>query len=617
MKKVARLRESINLDEVANNFSDGLNFIVRNNVPSVEIRTVNGKNILYLSVEETKVVAHAIKKHGKKVSAIASPLFKWYAKGDKSTVEFDNFGVDPNIDETVKKKYIIGIINQAQILGTTRVRVFSGLRTKNSDRIMEQGEIELMHYALEKAREKDIKLLLENEPACVIANSDDYVGTLKYFQKDGLLAWVDIANFYEIGKQVNKRMLEQLSPFIEYIHIKDPIGVRKHSYVPVGNGYINYKRIFSDLVDVLNKPTYFSIETHVKIKKAEASRKSLSYIRSIISSPRKRYAIIGAGRVSQKHAIACCRSGASELRGVFDIQAGRMKALAARYDCEIYSSLKELLSDSCIDIINICTPNNSHLNIAQKVVTSGKTALCEKPFSIDPDNLKSYATNPRFNRNTYIVFQKRFTPAARQFLQLVKNGSLGKIISFSIRINWWRNLNYFSDWHGNEEISGGPLFMQAIHAIDLLGKATDLNLDSAMGYSYKSRDKLVADDIVSVVVRLKNGVIGQIEVNLATFKKNIEESLFIVGTDGSIKVGGVGLSEDNHTQTAAAGLKPQKYFDANKQDYFGEGHTQLVQALSNKLLNVPDENVSLLVHPRDIIKVIGFTRSIYNALTRI
>jgi predicted dehydrogenase len=482
---------------------------------------------------------------------------------------------------------------------------------------MNQREIELMRYALEKAQEKDVRLLLENEPACVVSDFDDYVGTLKYFQKEGLLAWVDIANFYEIGRRVNKKMLEKLSPFIEYIHIKDPIGMREHSYVPVGDGYINYKRIFSDLVDVLKKPIFFSIETHVKTKKAEASRKSLAYIRSIISTPRKKYAIIGAGRVSQKHTIACRHGEKSELRGVFDVKANLMKTLAVQYDCEIYSSLEELLSDSCIDVVNICTPNNSHLNIAQKVVDSGKIALCEKPFSINPEKLKKYAANPRFNRNTYVVFQKRFTPAAEQFLRLIKNGSLGEIISFSIRINWWRDLDYFSDWHGCEKISGGPLFMQAIHAIDLLREATDLDVVSASGYSHRSRGNLLTDDIVSTVVRLKNGAVGQIEVNLAAFKKNIEESLFIVGTAGSIKLGGVGLSEDNHTQTIATGFLPQKYFDTNKQDYFGEGHTRLIQTLSNNLLNVPDEKASLLVHPRDIINIIRFTRSVYNVLTRI
>lgn len=616
MKKAVRLRESINLDETADNFSDGLNFVVQNNVPFVEIRTVNGKNILHLSPEETKKVARTIKKHGKKVSAIASPLFKWYAKGDKSTKEFDNFGVDPSVDEKIKKKYIVRIINQARILETGRIRVFSGLTVNDGNHVMKPSEIQLMHYALKKAGESGIKLLLENEPACVVSDFDDYMKTLKYFQNEGLLAWVDIANFYEIGKRVNKKMMEALAPFVEYIHIKDPIGMKQHSYVPVGDGYINYKRIFSDLVDVLKKPVFFSIETHVKDNKAEASRKSLSYVRSIISTPRIRYAIIGAGRVSPRHATACNRSNTGELRGVFDVKANRMATLAQQYDCEKYSSLEEILSNPDVDAVNICTPNNTHLNIARRVVKSGKIALCEKPFSINPNDLEKYTVNPHFNRNTYIVFQKRFSPAAMQFLKLVKNGSLGKIISFSIRINWWRDFNYFADWHGKEKISGGPLFMQAIHAIDLLGNAVGLNIDSVSGYSRRSRDKLPAADIIYAVTRLKNGVIGQIEVNLAAFKKNVEESLFITGVNGSIKVGGIGLSEDIHTQTAADGLLPQKYFEADKKDYFGGGHTQLIQTLSNKLLNIPDKNVSLLVHPGDIIKVIGFTRSIYDALSR-
>lgn len=158
--------------------------------------------------------------------------------------------------------------------------------------------------------------------------------------------------------------------------------------------------------------------------------------------------------------------------------------------------------------------------------------------------------------------------------------------------------------------------MQAIHAIDLLGNVVNLDIKSVSGYSRRSRANLPADDIIYAVVQLKNGAIGQIEVNLAAFRKNIEESLFITGSKGSIKVGGVGLSEDNHTQTAATGLLPQKYFNADKRDYFGSGHIRLIQTLSNKLLGIDDENVSLLVHPGNTIKVVSFTKSIYDALTR-
>jgi predicted dehydrogenase len=611
---VSKLLLSMNLDEVADNFSDALEFVVENNVEFVELRTINGKNLALMSLEETEFVANAIRTNGKTVSAIASPLFKWYTNKNVD-VSYDSFGFDPNLNFQAKKHIIKHVIKQAQIFEAKRVRIFSGLRESANDNIISKEDLVLLVYALKLAQEARIFLLLENEPACKIATFKDYLQTLFDFKDRGLMAWVDIANFYEIGEAVSQDMMQQLSKFTEYIHIKDPVGIQQHKYVPVGEGYINYKKNVPNLLDALYKETFYSIETHVKDRKTEASEISIKNFRTILYTPRLGYAVIGAGRISLKHAAALKSSHTSTLVGVYDTDKNKAKKFTQQNDCMQYQSFKDVLADKSVSVINICTPHDLHIDLAEQCLKAGKVVLCEKPFSTTIEKLKKFNAKNKQEEKIFIVFQKKFN-ACSQFL-INNKDSLGKIQHFSININWWRDIEYYRDWHRDEQNSGGLLFTQAIHAIELLSNVTSININESYGYKSQSRLGLNVPDIFSAVVKLDNNVFGTINVNLAMFDQNIEESLTIQGEKGVIKVGGVGLNELVYTRIKGIEYSPTTNVETQNNDYFGLGHAELINTLNNKILGIPDDKIEQLITPMSLIPITNFIETIYASAQRI
>lgn len=609
-----KLKLSMNLDEVADNFSDALKFVIKNEVNFVELRTINGKNLALLSLDETKVIAKSIREYGITVSAIASPLFKWYTKNSVQT-SYDGFGFNPNLNLQAKKSLIVHVIKQAKILGTNKIRIFSGLRESENDNAMNQEDRKLLEYGLKLAQSEGVFLLLENEPACRIATFKDYLETLIYFKNKGLMSWMDIANFYEIGEAISSEMFEQLSGFIKYVHIKDPKGISQHHYLPVGEGYINYKRITPELINNLASETFYSIETHVKDRKNEASEISIKNFRTILNTPRLRYAVIGAGRISQKHAAALKSCQTSTLIGVFDVDKNKSETFSKNYDCKQYQSLEEVLTDEKVEIVSICTPHDTHIELAKKSLEAGKYVLCEKPFSTNFKKLKDFNKQNRHNDKIFVVFQKKFN-ACSQFL-IQNKEKLGKIQHFSITINWWRNLEYYKDWHGNEISTGGLLFTQAIHAIELLSTIISIKIEESYGYMSRSRAGLNIPDVFSAVLKLEGNVFGIININLAMFDQNIEESLTIQGEYGVIKVGGVGLNKLIYCRINGMENINAENDDFANNDYFGSGHAELINTLNNKILAIPDPKIELLKRVADLTPITNFIEKLYASVQRI
>ncbi len=170
-----KLTITYNLDEVADSLQDGIRFLKEHNIDSAEVRTIDGKNIATLTLAETKTLKETLTESGLSVSAIASPLFKWYASDIKSESDADLFGMNPFLSRKEKKEMIEKIIDQARILDTKKIRIFSGLKPDTGNHALPQEESELIKYALEVAKQKGVQLMLENEPVCYISKLEDYI----------------------------------------------------------------------------------------------------------------------------------------------------------------------------------------------------------------------------------------------------------------------------------------------------------------------------------------------------------------------------------------------------------------------------------------------------------
>lgn len=597
-----------NLDEISDSLDESIKFLLENKIKFVEIRKINTKNITNLSLKETHALKQKLDFYSLSTIAIASPLFKWHSKIVHSHKDVDLFGGNPYLSKEEKIELIDKVISQAVILGAKIVRVFSGLISPSG--LIPIDEIDLLKYALSISNKKGIKLLLENEPVCNISSIEDYTNFFLSKKLKGLRSWFDIANIYEEGGKITTKNLKKILPFVDYIHIKDPVGIRMHEYTPVGKGFINYKKIITDIKSFVNKKIYLSIETHTKYNKMAASLESLNYLREILLTTRIKYGIVGAGKISKKHFWAIRSNHNSELRGVFDIKLSVATNASILQDCELFNSFEQLVKNNLIDVVVICTPHDTHLKLASFAIKHGKKVLCEKPLAIKAILIKDYIKNVNQKENTFIVFQNRFNCSMKKLYHHIDK-SLGQIKYVNITLRWWRDSSYYNSSHGKKYRSGGALITQAIHSIDILinilnaGEVKNISIRSK-----KTRKPITLPDIIIALIEFENGIFSTIEICVATDKKNTESSIFIVGENSSIKIGGVTLSQVEYINGDKV-----KDLDYDSRDHYGKRHIKIYKTLSDCFLNKTNQMPPLIARPQDAINVLTFIEKIEKAIS--
>ena len=120
-----------------------------------------------------------------------------------------------------------------------------------------------------------------------------------------------------------------------------------------------------------------------------------------------RYGIIGCGNVAKSHAVAIIKNQSSALGAVFDIDPARAKNFASRYHCKAEASLTSLLADASIDAVVVCTPHDTHKELALKILASGKYCVCEKPLCLTESDCRDIIRADQAKK-VITVFQVRF-----------------------------------------------------------------------------------------------------------------------------------------------------------------------------------------------------------------
>lgn len=258
-----------------------------------------------------------------------------------------------------------------------------------------------------------------------------------------------------------------------------------------------------------------------------------------------RFAIIGCGRIAQRHAEHINKIGV--LVAVCDIVTEKATALAEKYQANAYSSVEELLrTETAIDVVSVCTPNGLHAMHSIAALRSGFHVLCEKPMALSVQDCGEMIKEAeKANRRLFIVKQNRFNPPVAAVKKIIDEGRLGKIYSVQLNCFWNRNNEYYANsWKGTKELDGGTLFTQFSHFIDLLywmvGDVKDVYAFTA---NYHHKEIIEFEDTGTVSLKFYNGAIGTINYSVNSFDHNMEGSLTIFGEKGTVKIGGQYLNE--------------------------------------------------------------------------
>ena len=254
---------------------------------------------------------------------------------------------------------------------------------------------------------------------------------------------------------------------------------------------------------------------------------------------KQNFAIIGCGRIAQKHAHEIIKIG--KIVAVYDSDLQKGEAFAMQFHTKSYAAMEDMLSlEHSIELVSICSPNYLHKEHVIKCISAGKDVLCEKPMAINTaDAIEMIEFAKDKNTKLYVVKSTRYHSNIKKLKELIDNGALGKIYSFHLNFVWNRPERYFENtWKGSLEKDGGILFTQFSHYIDtlvwLLGE-----VDNFSGFrSNQSKKKIEFEDSGAFALKMKSGAIGTLHYSINAFEKNQEVSLNIVAENATITIGG-------------------------------------------------------------------------------
>lgn len=254
-----------------------------------------------------------------------------------------------------------------------------------------------------------------------------------------------------------------------------------------------------------------------------------------------RFAIIGCGRIAQRHAEHIANYG--KLDAVCDIVEERALSLARKYSCLAFSQIEDLL-EKCtgVEVVSVCTPNAVHAAHSIMALKAGKHVVCEKPMAIKTSQCAEMIAAARESERTlFIVKQNRFNPPVIALKRAIVEGKLGRIVNIQLNCFWNRNNDYYltSDWKGRLALDGGTLFTQFSHFIDLiLWLAGDVARLHSITGNLMHRNIIEFEDTGVVALEFKSGALGTINYTVNSYKGNMEGSITVFGEKGTVKVGG-------------------------------------------------------------------------------
>lgn len=260
-----------------------------------------------------------------------------------------------------------------------------------------------------------------------------------------------------------------------------------------------------------------------------------------------RFAVVGCGHIGKRHAEMIVRDSGAELVALCDIRPQEELGIEA-YDVPLFPSLDVLLhSDLDIDVINICTPNGLHADMAIQAIESGHHVVIEKPMALTlQDAEKVVYTSLRYQKQAFCVMQNRYSPPSVWIKDMVDSGRLGQIYMVQLNCYWNRDDRYYKagGWHGDAQLDGGTLFTQFSHFIDIMyWLFGDICHIQARFADFNHQNLTDFEDSGLITFDFIKGGMGCLSYSTAVWDKNMESSILIIAENGSVKIGGQYMNE--------------------------------------------------------------------------
>ena len=300
-----------------------------------------------------------------------------------------------------------------------------------------------------------------------------------------------------------------------------------------------------------------------------------------------KYALIGCGRIAVNHMKAALNNKL-DIVAVCDVKPEAMENLLKKYDLDQDSSIqhytdyqKLLEEHQELQLVSVATESGIHAEIALGCIDHGVNVIIEKPMAMNMEDADEIVRRSEEKHvKVSACHQNRFNVAVQEMRHALEEGRFGRLSHGSIHVRWNRDRGYYdqASWRGTWAQDGGCLMNQCIHGIDLLRWMMGDEVDEVYGVTRQQfHDYLECEDIGMAVVKFKNGAVGTIEGTTNVYPKNLEETLYLFGQNGTVKLGGTSTNNIDVWNFADEDEQDQKNKGLQEQtsNVYGNGHTSL------------------------------------------
>lgn len=512
-------------DEYGNKLEEQIEGLKLNNIHLIEIRNVDGKNVLNFTDEEAKYYYEELLKNDIRVWSIGSPLGK----------------VDIDVDfEEYKNTVLKRLCELANIFQTSRIRMFSFFKAyEKKDEVIKKLQ-EMVNFA----KKYNVELYHENEKD-IYGDSLERVLELKQ-NVQGLKFVYDPANFIQCEQNPDKT-IDSLFDKMDYFHIKDIIE-ESGEIVPAGKGDCKIDRILK-LID--NKNVTLTIEPHLSVfpgyseidktelknkfvykNNKEAFNAACLNLKNLLKEKNYteykdgfikkyvRYGVIGLGNMGSGHIANFMKEGNIPFGEVVAIadrkqeKIDRIKNLYPNHTFECYLEGSELIEHGNVEAVIIAVPHYQHPELTILALKKNINVICEKPAGVYTKQVKEMIEVSKNSHALFtMMFNQRTNCVYRKMREIVTGGEIGEVKRVNwIITDWYRSQSYFDsgDWRATwEGEGGGVLFNQSPHQLDLLAWVVGMMPKRLQAFCHFGKwHNIEVEDDVTCYLEYENGATG-------------------------------------------------------------------------------------------------------------
>ncbi len=256
-----------------------------------------------------------------------------------------------------------------------------------------------------------------------------------------------------------------------------------------------------------------------------------------------KFSVIGFGHIGKRHATILSKFSDVTLTGIVDADKQKQDDPLYPSGIPFFTNAEELFKAGLHgDVVCVCTPNGFHAEHALMALTNKCHVIIEKPMALTRSSCERIIEKSlQVGRHVFVVKQNRYSPPVKWLKEIVSKGVLGDILMVNLVCLWNRDERYYQpgSWKGTLDLDGGTLFTQFSHFVDVMywifGDVKNIH---ARLKNFTHRHNTQFEDSGIVHFEFENGGLGSMQFSTSAWDTNMESSISVVGTNGSVKIGG-------------------------------------------------------------------------------